>query len=87
MDLATVWKLILMKQFCFAAFIVLVIFRYFRQHVVQQVGDGEAEVGEKEQLQASVVAETGAKEQQQALGMAEKGKKEEEPQQALVVAD
>ena len=33
----------------FAAFILLVILRYFRQNIMQHVEDGEAQVVEKEQ--------------------------------------
>lgn len=43
----------------FAAFLLLVILRYFRQNVTQQVEDGEAQVEDKEQRQALVVAEQG----------------------------
>ena len=57
----------------FAAFILLVIVRYFRQNVKQQVEDGEALLGEKGQKQALVVAEPGEEQQQQALVVAEKG--------------
>ncbi|XP_027348191.1 reticulon-like protein B18 [Abrus precatorius] len=69
--LITFWNLSTIKTRIFTAFILLVILRYFRQNVMQQVEDGEAQVAEKEQLQAMVVAED----------------EEEEPQQALVVAE
>ncbi|KAF7840723.1 reticulon-like protein B17 [Senna tora] len=87
------WNLSSIKTRIFTAFIVLVIFRYFRQQVMQQVEDGEAEVREKEQQQALVLKETGEKEQQPALAIAEiaetgkKEKEEEDPKQALVVPD
>ncbi|KAJ1384641.1 Reticulon [Sesbania bispinosa] len=58
----------------FAAFILLVILRYFRQNVMQQVEDGEAQVAEKEQQQALVVAEPEVEEPQQALVVTEKGR-------------
>ena len=59
----------------FAAFISLVIFKYFRQLEVQNIEDGEAEAGEKEEQQALEVAEPveepGDKEQHQTLVVAE----------------
>lgn len=70
----------------FAAFIALVIVRYFRQHVVQEVEDGVEEVVEKEQQQGSVVKETKEKEEEEEdLVLSEAEKKEQ--QQALVVAE
>jgi beta-lactamase regulating signal transducer with metallopeptidase domain len=38
-----------MISFLLATFMLLVLFRYLKQHVVQQLQDGEVEVGEKEQ--------------------------------------
>ncbi|KAK4286133.1 hypothetical protein QN277_002733 [Acacia crassicarpa] len=76
------WNLSSVRTRIFTAFIVLVIFRYFRQHVVQEVEDGE-ELVEKELQQASVVAETEEKEEQQDLGEEET----EEKEHALVVAE
>lgn len=47
---------------------LLVLFRYLKQRVVQQLQDGEAQVGEKEQQKKeSVVVETEEKETQLAL--------------------
>lgn len=50
---------------------LLVLFRYVNQHVVQQLQDGEAQVGEKEQQKKqkkeSMVVETEEKETQLAL--------------------
>lgn len=74
------WNLSCMKTRIITAFIALVIFRYFRQHVAQEVEDGE-DVGEKEQQQALVVAETEEKEQQRAIVVAETEEKEQKPQQ------
>jgi hypothetical protein len=53
----------------FAAFLLLVIFRYFRQNPTQQVEDGEAQVADNENQQALLVSEP----------------EEEEPEQALLV--
>jgi hypothetical protein len=53
----------------FAAFLLLVIFRYFRQSVTQQVEDAEAQVADKENQQALLASEP----------------EEEEPQQPLLV--
>lgn len=57
--------------FLLAAFMLLVLFRYVNQHVVQQLQDGEAQVGEKEQQKKqkkeSMVVETEEKETQLAL--------------------
>ena len=69
----------------FAAFISLVIFKYFRQHEVQKIEDGEAEAeaGEKEEQQALVVAEPveepGDIEQHQTLVVAEQGCQNKSP--------
>ncbi|XP_028761703.1 reticulon-like protein B17 [Neltuma alba] len=79
------WNLSCIKTRILTAFIGLVIFRYFRQHAMQEVEDGE-EVGEKEQQQALAAAETEEKEQQQALVVVETEEKEKE-QQELVVAE
>ncbi|XP_020223337.1 reticulon-like protein B17 [Cajanus cajan] len=70
--LITFWNLSTVKTRIFAAFILLVILRYFRQNVMPHVEDGEAQAAEKEQQQALIV-------------VAEP--EEEEPQQALVVAE
>lgn len=53
--------------FFLAAFILLVLFRYLEQHVVQQLQEGEAQVGEKEHEQEPMVTETEEKETQHAL--------------------
>jgi hypothetical protein len=53
----------------FAAFLVLVTFRYFRQNLTQQVEDGEAQVADKENQQALLAS----------------APEEEEPQQPLLV--
>lgn len=59
----------------FAAFLLLVILRYFRQNVMQQVEDGEAQLPDKEQRPALLAAEQEEEEQQQALLMvAEQGR-------------
>ena len=51
-----------------AAFMLLVLFRYLKQHVVQQLQDGEAQVSsEKEQQKESMVVETEEKATQLAL--------------------
>ena len=67
----------------FAAFISLVIFKYFRQHEVQKIEDVEAEAGEKEEQQALVVSEPveepGDKEQHQTLVVAEQGCQNKSP--------
>ncbi|KAG4960966.1 hypothetical protein JHK87_037599 [Glycine soja] len=55
-------------------FILLVLFRYLRQHVVLQLEDGEAKVGEKEQQKDSAMAEPEEKEPQQALVVKEQGR-------------
>lgn len=55
----------------FAAFILLVTLRYFRQNVMQNVEDGEAQVAEKEQQQALVMVAEPEEEQRQALVVAE----------------
>ncbi|XP_045805151.1 reticulon-like protein B17 [Trifolium pratense] len=67
--LLTFWNLSSIKTRIFTAFMLLVLFRYLKQHVVQQLQDGEAQVGgEKEQQKESVVAaETEEKETQLAL--------------------
>jgi len=47
---------------------LLVLFRYLKQHVVQQLEDGEAQVGEKEQQKKEpVVVKTEEQETQLAL--------------------
>lgn len=71
LHLATLYSWFLWSNFSFAAFILLVIFRYFRQHVVQQLEDEEAQTGEKEEQQALLAAEPEEKEPQQALVVAE----------------
>lgn len=81
-SLINLWWHVYLTTFCdwddsydvifFAAFILLVILRYFRETIMQPVEDGEAQVAEKEQKQALVV-------------VAEP--EEEEPQKALVVAE
>ncbi|XP_061355577.1 reticulon-like protein B17 [Gastrolobium bilobum] len=70
--LITFWNLSTIKTRISTAFILLVILKYFRQNVTQQVEDGEAKVAEKEQQQALVVAEPEEEEQLQALVVAEK---------------
>ncbi|GAU27126.1 hypothetical protein TSUD_104350 [Trifolium subterraneum] len=66
--LLTFWNLSSIKTRIFTAFMLLVLFRYLKQHVVQQLQDGEAQVGgEKEQQKESVVVETEEKETQLAL--------------------
>ncbi|KAI4322708.1 hypothetical protein L6164_022377 [Bauhinia variegata] len=72
------WNLSTIKTRIFTAFISLVIFRYFRQQMVQKVEeDGEAAEDEKEQQQALVVAEPvpepepGENEQESAIVVAE----------------
>ncbi|KAJ1387965.1 Reticulon [Sesbania bispinosa] len=72
--LITFWNLSTVKTRIFTAFILLVILSYFRQNVMQQVEDGEAQVAEKEQQQALVVAEPEVEEPQQALVVTEKGR-------------
>ncbi|KAI4333931.1 hypothetical protein L6164_018680 [Bauhinia variegata] len=67
------WNLSTIKTRIFTAFISLVIFRFFRQHAVQKVEEGEAAEGEEEQQQAMVAAEPGEKEQPSALVVAEQG--------------
>ncbi|PNX91853.1 reticulon-like protein B17-like [Trifolium pratense] len=67
--LITFWNLSSIKTRICTAFLLLVIFRYFRQNVTQQVEDGEAQAEDKEQQQALLAAEP----------------EEEEPQQALLV--
>ncbi|TKY48889.1 Reticulon protein B17 [Spatholobus suberectus] len=67
------WNLSSTKTRVFTIFILLVLFRYLRQHMVLQLEDEEAQVGEKEQQQASVVAEPVEKEPQQALVVREQG--------------
>ncbi|CAJ2642233.1 unnamed protein product [Trifolium pratense] len=67
--LSTFWNLSSIKTRICTAFLLLVIFRYFRQNVTQQVEDGEAQAEDKEQQQALLAAEP----------------EEEEPQQALLV--
>lgn len=79
------WKLSSVKTQIFTAFILLVLFRYLKQHVVQQLDDGETQEGEKEEQQASVMAEPEEKEVQQASVMAEP--EEKEAQQASVVVE
>ncbi|XP_027343319.1 reticulon-like protein B17 [Abrus precatorius] len=71
--LMTFWNLSSIKTRIFTAFILLVLFRCLRQHVVQQLEDGEELVSEKEQQQASVVAEQEENEPQQALVVREQG--------------
>ncbi|KAK2434694.1 Reticulon family protein [Trifolium repens] len=67
--LITFWNLSSIKTRICTAFLVLVIFRYFRQNLTQQVEDGEAQVADKENQQALLVSEP----------------EEEEPEQALLV--
>ncbi|XP_020229469.1 reticulon-like protein B17 [Cajanus cajan] len=67
------WNLSSIKTRIFTTFILLVLFRYLRQHMVLQFEDGEAQVGEMEQQQALVVAEPEEKESQQALVVREQG--------------
>ncbi|GAU39674.1 hypothetical protein TSUD_60410 [Trifolium subterraneum] len=67
--LITFWNLSSIKTQICTAFLLLVIFRYFRQNVTQQVEEGEAQAEDKEQQQALLAAEP----------------EEEEPQQALLV--
>ncbi|MCH98163.1 reticulon-like protein B2, partial [Trifolium medium] len=65
--LITFWNLSSIKTRICTAFLLLVIFRYFRQNVTQQVEDGEAQAEDKEQQQALLAAEPEEEEQQQAL--------------------
>ncbi|CAI8592582.1 unnamed protein product [Vicia faba] len=66
--LLTFWNLSSTKTRIFTAFTLLVLFRYLKQHVVQQLQDGEEQVGEKEQQKKeSAVVETVEKETQLAL--------------------
>ncbi|KAH1104002.1 hypothetical protein GYH30_037762 [Glycine max] len=72
--LMTFWNLSSIKTRIFTVFILLVLFRYLRQHVVLQLEDGEAKVGEKEQQKDSAMAEPEEKEPQQALVVKEQGR-------------
>ncbi|CAJ1956617.1 unnamed protein product [Sphenostylis stenocarpa] len=67
------WNLSSIKTRIFTIFILLVLFRYLRQHVTLQSEDGEAQVNEKEQQKAPVLAESEKKEPQQALVVREEG--------------
>ncbi|KAL5132265.1 Reticulon-like protein B17 [Glycine soja] len=68
------WNLSSIKTRIFTVFILLVLCRYLRQHVVLQLEDGEAQVGEKEQQKDLVMAELEEKEPQQALVVREQGR-------------
>ncbi|RDX71019.1 Reticulon-like protein B17, partial [Mucuna pruriens] len=71
--LTAFWNLSSIKTRIFTIFILLVLFRYLRQHVELQLEEnGETQEGEKEQ-KASVVAEPEEKESQQALVVREQG--------------
>ncbi|XP_004505553.1 reticulon-like protein B17 isoform X2 [Cicer arietinum] len=73
--LITFWNLSTIKTRICTAFLLLVILRYFRQNVMQQVEDGEAQLPDKEQRPALLAAEQEEEEQQQALLMvAEQGR-------------
>ncbi|XP_015953706.1 reticulon-like protein B17 [Arachis duranensis] len=69
--LITFWNLSTVKTRVFTAFILLVIFKYFRTQVVEQLEDKEAPVDDKLDQQALLVAEP---------------EEEKEPEQGLVVA-
>lgn len=66
--LLTFWNLSSIKTRIFTAFMLLVLFRYLKQHVVLQLQDGKAQVGEKEQQKKEpVVVKTEEQETQLAL--------------------
>ncbi|XP_061366122.1 reticulon-like protein B17 [Gastrolobium bilobum] len=69
--LMTFWNLSSIKTRIFTAFIMLVLFKYLKQHVSQQLEDGEAQVGEKVPQQPLMVAEPEEKEPKQALMVTE----------------
>ncbi|OIW08353.1 hypothetical protein TanjilG_03029 [Lupinus angustifolius] len=69
--LVTFWNLSTIRTRFFTAFILLVILRCFRQHVVQQVEDGETQVADNEHQQAMVVTDTEEKKPQKALVVAQ----------------
>ncbi|XP_019432116.1 PREDICTED: reticulon-like protein B17 isoform X2 [Lupinus angustifolius] len=77
------WNLSSVKTRIFTAFILLVLFRHVKQHVLLEIADGEAREVEKEQQLAPVVVESVEKETLQASVSAEP--EEKERQQALVV--
>ncbi|CAL0323631.1 unnamed protein product [Lupinus luteus] len=82
--LVAFWNLSSVKTRIFTSFILLVLFRYVKQHVLPELAaDGEAREAEKEQQRATVVVESVEKETLQASVLAEP--EEKEPQQALVV--
>jgi len=55
----------------FAAFLLIVLLKYFQQNVTQQVEDGEAQAPDKEHQQALLVAEPEEEPQQAVLVVAE----------------
>ncbi|XP_019432168.1 PREDICTED: reticulon-like protein B17 [Lupinus angustifolius] len=77
------WNLSSVKTQICTAFILLVLFRYVKQHVIRQLEDEQARESDKEPQQASVVAEPDEKETLQASVLAEP--EEMEQQQPLVV--
>ncbi|MED6111792.1 hypothetical protein PIB30_055622 [Stylosanthes scabra] len=70
--LITFWNLSTVKTRVFTAFILLVLLKYFRQQVVEQLEDKEAQVEDKLEQEPLLVAEP---------------EEEKEPEQALVVAE
>ncbi|KAE9599885.1 hypothetical protein Lal_00045951 [Lupinus albus] len=83
MLLMAFWKLSSVKTQIFTAFILLVLFRYVKQHVIRQLEDEQARESDKEPQQASVVAEPEGRETLQALVLT--ALEEKEQQQSLVV--
>ncbi|KAL1345926.1 hypothetical protein AAHE18_08G152100 [Arachis hypogaea] len=91
------WNLSSIKTRIYTAFMLLVLFRYLKQHVVQQLEKGEAQVAEEEQQQATVVAPreekeppatvvAGTEEMETAQALVVVRTEEMEPRQALVVS-
>ncbi|MED6146820.1 hypothetical protein PIB30_038221 [Stylosanthes scabra] len=90
------WNLSSIKTRIYTAFMLLVLFRYLKQHVVQQLDKGEAQVAEEEQQQATVVVSpekepqatvvVGTKEMETEKELVVVGTEEMETEKALVVS-
>ncbi|CAL0322598.1 unnamed protein product [Lupinus luteus] len=83
MLLMAFWNLSSVKTQIFIAFILLVLFRYVKQHVIRQLQDEQARESDKKPQQPLVVAEPEERETLQALVLT--APEEKEQQQPLVV--